>query len=238
MPLSIQLGDITVDVLMKDIKHVHLGVHPPSGRVRISAPSRMKLDVIRSFAVTKLGWIKRQQAILQKQERETPREYIERESHYIWGRRYLLKLIEVDAAPTVQVSHHKLVLCVRPGADLDTKEAVVADWYRHQLKNEVPALIAKWEPLMGVKVGRFFVQRMKTKWGSCNAKRRTIRLNTELAKKPRECLEYVVVHEMAHLRERNHNARFVEMMDRFLPKWRANREVLNRLPIRHERWMY
>jgi predicted metal-dependent hydrolase len=238
MVTQIELGDITVDVVLKDIKNIHLSVYPPTGRVRISAPSRMSLDTIRVFAISKLGWIKAQQAKLQQQERETPREYLDRESHYVWGKRYLLKVFEGDHAPSVELKHSQMLLQVRPGADEAKRQAVAEEWYRRQLKQAVPPLVAKWEPLMGVKVERFFVQRMKTRWGSCSHAARSIRLNTELAKKPRECLEYIVVHEMAHVLEPTHSARFVALMDRFMPNWPFYRDQLNRFPVSHEDWAY
>lgn len=238
MSASIELGNITVKVTRKDIKHVHLSVYPPSGAVRIAAPERMKLDTIRLFAIAKLGWIKQQQQILRAQERETPRDYVSRESHHVWGRRYLLKVVEHDAAPSVQLQHSKLVLRVRPGTDDVAREAVIASWYRQLLKTAVPPLIATWERRLKVTVGAFYVQHMKTKWGSCNSGAGTIRLNTELAKKPRECLEYIVLHELAHLREPNHGPRFIALMDRHMPQWRDTRNLLNRLPARHERWSY
>ncbi len=238
MGTQINLGDIQVDVVLKDIKNIHLSVYPPTGRVRISAPERMSLDTIRVFAISKLDWIKQQQQKLQAQEREAPREYLDRESHYVWGKRYLLRVIEADEAPSVELSHRHLLLRVRPGADEAKKQAVVEEWYRAQLKEAAPPLIAKWERLLGVTVQRFFVQRMKTKWGSCNPKAGNIRLNTDLAKKPPECLEYIIVHEMVHLLEPTHNARFVALMDHYLPKWQFYRDELNRLPVSHERWTY
>ena len=238
MAETIDLGGIVVDVVKKDIKNVHLSVYPPTGRVRISAPERMSLDTIRVFAISKLGWIKQQQQKLLEQERETPREYLDRESHYVWGKRYLLKIIEHNAAPEVELKHSTMLLRIRPGSDDVKMEAVLDAWYRQQLKEAVPPLIAKWEPLMGVKVERFFVQRMKTRWGSCNLGAGTIRLNSELAKKPPESLEYIVVHEMVHLLEPTHNARFIGLMDRFMPQWEFYRDILNRLPIRHEHWRY
>ena len=238
MGTQIAFGDITVDVVRKDIKNIHLSVYPPNGRVRIAAPSRMRLDTIRVFAISRLGWIKQQQKKLQEQERETPREYVDRESHDLWGKRYLLKVIEGDAAPSVALQHSRMLLRVRPGTDAKKKQAIVEAWYRRQLKAALPPLIARWEPLLEVKVERFFVQRMKTKWGSCNHGARTIRLNTELAKKPRECLEYIVVHEMTHLLEPTHNARFVALMDQCMPQWRFYRDQLNRLPVSHEDWAY
>jgi predicted metal-dependent hydrolase len=235
---QIELGGIAVDVVKKDIKNLHLSVYPPAGKVRISAPLRMNLDTIRVFAISKLGWIKQQQKKLQEQERETPREYLDRESHYVWGKRYLLKVVESNAAPAVELKHSEMHLRMRPGASEKKKQVVLEDWYRSQLKQAVPDLIVKWEPLMGVRVERFFVQRMKTKWGSCNSTAESIRLNTELAKKPRACLEYVVVHEMVHLLEPTHNSRFLALLESFLPKWQFYRDALNRLPVRHETWMY
>nr|WP_281720674.1 SprT family zinc-dependent metalloprotease [Nitrosomonas nitrosa] len=238
MQTQIQLGDISVDVVRKTIKNVHLSVHPPSGRVRIAVPERMSLDTVRVFAISKLPWIKKQQDKLDAQERETPRECLDRESHYLWGRRYLLKVVEGNQPPSVELCHNRMVLNVRADTDRTKRLAILEKWHREHLHNAVPPLIQKWERLMGVKVRRFFVQRMKTKWGSCNHHAGTIRLNTDLAKKPRECLEYIVVHEMVHMLEPTHNARFMALMDQFIPKWQSHRDALNRLPVRHEHWDY
>lgn len=235
---TLQLGAIAVDVVLKDIKNIHLSVHPPAGKVRIAAPLRMDLDTIRVFAITKLAWIKSQQKKLREQERETPREYLDRESHYVWGKRYLLKLIEKDAAPSVDLKHSKMVLQLRPAASIEKKQEVLDAWYREQLKAAVPPLVAKWEKALGVKVGKVFVQKMKTKWGSCNPVAGNIRLNTDLAKKPSACLEYIVAHELAHLLERHHNERFIALMDAHMPLWRQYREVLNSLPLAHQEWGY
>lgn len=238
MASQIKLGDIAVDVVLKDIKNVHLSVYPPTGRVRISAPKRMSMETIRVFAVSKIDWIKRQQQKLREQERETPRDYLERESHYLWGQRYLLEVVECDEPPSIELKHRRMVLRVRPGTDGVRRQALVEEWYRNQIKSAVPPLLKHWQPRVGVKVKRFFVRRMKTKWGSCNHTARTIRLNTELAKKPPECLEYIVVHELVHLLEPTHNPRFLELMDRFMPNWKYHRQTLNQLPVRKERWDY
>jgi predicted metal-dependent hydrolase len=238
MGQQLDLGGIAVDIVFKDIKNVHLSVHPPAGRVRISAPSRMSLDTVRVFAISKLAWIKQQQAKIQDQERETPREYLDRESHFVWGARYLLKVVEEERPARVELRPGKMILSVRPRANDATKEAIVAQWYRDQIRSAVPGLLAKWGGLLGLQPKQIFVQRMKTKWGSCNPVAGTIRLNTELAKKPKECLEYIVVHELVHLLEPTHNARFVELMDAFMPSWRLQRDRLNRLPVRHEDWAY
>jgi predicted metal-dependent hydrolase len=238
MQTRIKLGDVAVDVVRKHIKNVHLSVHPPTGRVRIAAPQHMSLDTVRVFAIAKLPWIKQQQRKLQEQERETPREYLDRESHYVWGKRYLMKVIETDQPPSVELSHGRMIFHVSPGTDTTKRQAILEEWQREQLRSAVASVIEKWERLMGVTVRRVFVQRMKTKWGSCNHRAGSIRLNTDLARKPRECLEYIVVHEMAHLLEPTHNARFMGLMDQFMPKWQSLREALNRLPVRHEDWTY
>jgi predicted metal-dependent hydrolase len=235
---TLQLGAIAVDVVLKDIKNIHLSVHPPAGKVRIAAPLRMDLDTIRVFAITKLAWIKSQQKKLREQERETPREYLDRESHYVWGKRYLLKLVEKDAAPSVELKHSKMVLQLRPAASIEKKQEVLDAWYREQLKAAVPPLVAKWEKALGVRASKVFVQKMKTKWGSCNPVAGNIRLNTDLAKKPPVCLEYIVAHELAHLLERHHNERFIALMDAHMPQWRQYREVLNSLPLAHQEWAY
>ena len=228
---QIDLGNLQIEVVRKKIKNLHLSVLPPLGRVRIAAPSHMNLDTIRVFVISRLAWIKVQQ-------REAPREYVDRESHYVWGRRYLLKRVELEAAPAIELKHSKLVLQVRPGTDEVRSREILDAWYREQIRAAVPELIAKWEPVLGVRVGRVFVQRMKTRWGSCNPATGAIRLNTDLAKKPPECLEYIVVHEMTHLLEPSHNARFVSLMALFMPQWQHLRDELNALPVRHEDWGY
>lgn len=238
MVTELRLGEIRVDVVLKDIKNVHLGVYPPTGRVRISAPKRMSLNMIRVFAISKLGWIKQQQRKLRSQERETPREYLDRESHYVWGTRYLLKIVQDNDAPKVELKHRKMILRVAPGTSDEAKQATLARWYREQVKLAVPSLIAKWGPIIPANVERVFVQRMKTKWGSCNPRKGSIRLNTDLAKKPRECLEYIVVHEMVHVLEPTHGPRFIALMDQVMPQWRGRRDKLNRLPVCHEKWAY
>ena len=236
MVTQLDLGSLRVDVVRKDIKNVHLSVYPPTGKVRIAAPAWMDLDAIRLFAINKLSWIKRQQKKLREQPREPPREFIERESHYLWGQRYLLRIVEKDARPSIQPKHRFLQLQVRPGTNAAKREALLAEWYRHHLKQAVPALLAKWEPIIGVHAERFHVQQMKTKWGGCNPDARSIRINTELAKKPPECLEYIIVHELVHLREPIHDDRFMALMDRLLPQWRDRRDQLNGLPVRFENW--
>jgi predicted metal-dependent hydrolase len=238
MASRLVLGDLAVDVVLKDVKNVHLSVYPPAGRVRIAAPRWMTLDTIRAFAIARLGWIRQQQATLRAQEREPPREYVERESHYLWGRRYLLVVAESDERPGIELKHRQLVLRVRPGASRHARHTLVEAWYRAQLRAAVPPLLAQWAPRLGVEVTRFYVQRMRTRWGSCNHRAGTIRLNTELAKKPVGCLEYIVVHELVHLVEPTHNARFVALMEQWMPDWELRRQMLNRLPISHADWAY
>lgn len=238
MVTRVVIGDILVDVVLKDIRNIHLSVHPPAGRVRISAPSGMNIETIRLYAISRLGWIKKQQRKLRGQERETPREYLNRESHYLWGKRYLLKIIERDAPSAVDVQHSAIHLYIRPDASQEKKQFTLDEWYRRQLKVALPDLIALWEKRVGVRVNEFGIKKMKTKWGTCNPDARRIWVNLELAKKPKECLEYIVVHEMVHLLEHHHNERFIALMDDMLPKWRSLRDDLNRLPVKHEEWEY
>lgn len=236
MTETIQLGDIAIAVRRKDIKHVHLSVHPPSGRVTLVAPTGTRPDVARAYAASKLGWIRDQQAKLRGQERETPRQFVERESHYLWGRRYLLSVREEEAKPFVRLTHRNITLIVRPGSSRAKRESVMHAWHKSLLHDTVPDLIRKWEPKLGVTVSGYFLQRMKTKWGGCNRRARNIRLNTELVKKPKDLLEYVVVHEMLHLIARTHSELFVTLMDKHYPFWREARMELNQLPLDAQEW--
>ena len=235
---KIELGDILIDVELKDIKNIHLSVYPPNGAVKIAAPARMELDTIRVYAINKLAWIRKQQEVFRNQERETPREYVTRESHYFQGKRYLLEVIEHNKPPKVELKHSTIELYVRPGATVEKRKQVMEDWYRAQLYEIVPALIEKWETKIGVKSSEFGIKKMRTKWGTCNTEAKRIWLNLELARKPLICLEFIIVHELVHLLERSHNKVFIAYMDRFMPKWRMYREELNRLPFGHLDWRY
>ena len=231
---TIELGDVTIALTRKDVKHVHLTVHPPAGRVTLVAPPNTRTEVARAYAISKLSWIRQQRAQLAAQAREAPRQFIERESHQVWGRRYLLSIVEIDEKPAVKIGHRRLSLQVRPGSSAEKRAVVMHEWHKMLLHAVVPRLIAKWEAKLDVRVSGYFLQRMKTKWGSCNQGKRHIRLNTELVKKPKDLLEYVVVHEMAHLLEPSHNERFVAILDRHWPQWRESRAELNALPLGSE----
>lgn len=236
MAETIRLGETAIAVTRKDVKHVHLSVHPPNGRVTLVAPKATRPEVARAYAVSKLGWIRDQQARMRGQARETPRQFVERESHYLWGRRYLLTVKQENAKPSIRLGHRSITLTVRPGSSKAKREAVVHAWHRSLLHEVVPGLIRRWERKLGVEVAGYFVQRMKTRWGGCNPKARNIRLNTELVKKPKDLLEYVLVHEMIHLLEPTHSERFVALLDRHYPTWRDARAELNELPLGAEAW--
>lgn len=227
-----------MDVVQKDIKNLHLSVYPPNGAVKIAAPLRMNEDTIRIYAISKLSWIKKQQEKLKKQEREAPRDYVTRESHYYLGKRYLLKVVDAETAQRVILKHNSLELHVKTGTSTEKRQVLLDDWYREKIKELIPAYIAKWEKIMKVKVNEFGIRKMKTKWGTCNIEKKRIWLNLELAKKPKECIEYIVVHEMVHLLERNHNERFLGLMNGFLPQWKHLKAQLNRLPVSHREWKY
>ena len=235
----IEVQGIAVEVVRKDIKNFYIGVHPPNGQVRASAPLTFDDAAVRMAVITRLSWIRRQQAAFQRQERQSQREFVTGESHYFKGRRYRLDVVEHEGPPQVWLPNNtKISLRMRPGSDRDTREAVVHRWYREHLRAEVSSLLEKWEAKLGVSANEVRIKRMKTLWGSCNVAAKRIWLNLELAKKPESCLVYILVHEMVHLLERDHNDRFRELMDQFLPQWRTYRDTLNRAPLAHEDWQY
>jgi predicted metal-dependent hydrolase len=233
---TIQLGDINIDVTRKDIKNVHLSVHPPDGRVSLSAPLNTRLEVARAYAISKLSWIRLQQQKLAKQSRETPREFVKRESHYLWGRRYLLNVIVTEDKPNIVIDHKRIHLYVKSGADKDKKAEIIYEWQKSLLHEFIQEVIPKWEKILVVNVKAYFVQKMKTKWGSCNHNAQNIRLNTELVKKPKDLVEYVIVHEMVHLLVPTHNDHFIALMNKYYPNWREARLELNELPLGHVEW--
>jgi hypothetical protein len=233
---TIQLGEISILVTRKQIKNVHLSVHPPSGRVTLAAPIETRPEVARAYAISKLAWIREQQAKLGKQARETPRQFIERESHYLWGRRHLMSVAYRETKPFVSLDHKRIKLTVRPGADAEKRAAVIHEWHKSLLHEAIPPIIKKWEPSLKVKVADYFLQRMKTKWGSCNHKAKHIRLNTQLVTKPKDLLEYVIVHEMVHLIEPTHSESFLTILGKHYPTWRDARAELNELPLSAEAW--
>ena len=236
---QISISNIRVDIVRKDIKNMHLAVYPPTGRVRIAVPLRVDEEAVRLFAISKLGWIKRHQNKFKKQARQTPREYVERESHYFQGKRYLLRIKETDGAGYVYINGKTYIdLYVKGDATLEYRRNLLNEWYRKELKKIIPAIIDRWERKMRISVTDWGVKQMKTKWGSCNIQAKRIWLNLELAKKPVQCLEYIIVHEMVHLLERNHNDRFRSLMDQYLPNWQQLKDELNRIPVSHADWDY
>ena len=236
MTETFQIGEISIQVTRKAIKNVHLSVHPPDGRVTLAAPTTTRLDVARAYAISRLGWIREQQEKLRSQARETPRQFIERESHFIWGRRHLMTIKHAEAKPLVALDHKRITLTVRPGADAEKRAEIIHEWHKSLLHEVVPSIIHKWQPKLKVHVSSYFLQRMKTKWGSCNHRDCHIRLNTELVKKPKDLLEYVIVHEMAHLLEPTHSERFIAILQKHYPTWREARAELNELPLSAEEW--
>lgn len=236
MTETIELGDIHIAVTRKAVRNVHLSVHPPEGRVTLVAPADTRLEVARAYAISKLAWIRSQQFKLQQQDRETPRQFVKRESHYFWGRRYLLNIEEKEVRPGITLDHKRITLRVRPDSSPEKRAQVMHEWHKRQLHEVVPPLIRHWESKLDVIVNRYYLQRMKTKWGSCNHRAGNIRLNTELVKKPKDLLEYIIVHEMAHLIEPTHNERFITLLDQHYPGWREARAELNALPLKAEIW--
>lgn len=234
---TITVSGMRVEIVRKAIKNLHLGVYPPNGRVRVAAPLAVNDDAVRLAVVTRLPWIKRQQAGFHRQERQSERRYVSGETHFVFGRRYRLRVVEHDGPARIQNTSPKtLTLHVKPGSDIAKREKAFNDWYRQALRGAAVPLITKWSGLIGVAEPDWGIKRMKTKWGSCGSSSRRIWINLELAKKPPQCLEYIIVHELSHLIERKHNDRFVKLLDRHLPNWRTIRDELNAVPLRHEHW--
>ena len=231
------VGNLQVSVLKKAVKNLHLNVLPPHGRVRVSVPPSMNDDAVRVFIASKLPWINKQIEKFKNQARETEREFIEGESHYFQGKRYLLHIVETEAHSKIEIRNKKFLdLYVAEKSSKTQKAKILEAWYRAQLKRLISDMVAKWEKIMGVRVNDWRVKQMKTKWGTCNSKEKRIWLNLELAKKPLHCLEYIVVHECCHLLERSHSERFVTYMDKFMPQWRVYKEELNKFILTYEEW--
>lgn len=227
---------IDVDVLYKDIKHLHIGVYPPLGRVRVAAPNRLDDEQVRLAVIQRLPWIKRRREELRSAARQSEREMVTGESHYMWGARYRLKVIERPGRAHFEIDGERLLLYVPASTTAEHRRTLLDRWHREQLRQVIPGLIAKWEPRLNVSVSKWTIRRMKTKWGSCNRKTGHIWFNVELAKKHPGCLEYIVVHEMTHYLERNHGPRFTKLMDTFMPNWRTIRDQLNNAPLAQEKW--
>lgn len=231
MPERFSVAGLDIQVTRKAIKHTHINVYPPDGRVTVSAPHGKNPEVIRAFVLTRLGWIRAQRERLQAQARESAREYLTRESHFLWGRRYLLDVWERDGRPQVTVEPKRLVLTVRPGSGRFVRERVMHEWHKRLLHEMLPPLLARWQEKLGVTLRHYGLRRMKTRWGSCTPQRRSILLNTELVKKPKDLVEYVVVHELLHLIEPHHNERFYTLLTQYYPHWQDARNALNGLPL-------
>lgn len=235
----IDVHGLAVDVVWKEIRNLHLGVYPPDGRVRVAAPTRLSADAVRLAIVSRIGWIRRQQRGFDRQERQSAREMVTGESHYVAGRRYRLRVIPHGGPARVSVTGLGwLEMRIAPSAGAEKREALLDRWHRERLRAQMPLLLEKWEPQVGVRVAEWGIRRMRTRWGTCNQAAQRIRINVELDKKPPSCLEYIVVHEMVHLLERQHNERFRALMDSLMPQWRACRDELNRAPLAHEDWSY
>lgn len=233
------IAGLDVEVVRKEIKHLHVGVYPPLGRVRVAAPLRLDDEAVRLAVVSRLGWIRRKQREFVEQVRQSQREFLSGESHYFQGRRYLLSVKRREGTPELRiVGNSRMELCVPPGFDRDQRDMVLQRWYRRQLRLLIPELLNKWQPKVGKSAAEVRIRKMKTHWGGCNDATRSVWLNLELIKKPIACLEYVLVHELVHLHERHHNDRFLKLMDTFLPAWRVHRDELNRAPLAHEDWDY
>ena len=237
---QISVNGIAIEVTRKPIKNLHLGVYPPEGQVRVTAPPHISDDAIRLAAIGRLAWIKRQQNNFQAQPRQSEREMVSGESHYFLGQRYLLQIAELDKKQRknciVLQGRSTMIIYVKPNTTSEKRLEIIQKWYREQLKALIPTMLDKWTAIVGVEVTDWGIKKMKTKWGSCNIEEKRIWLNLELVKKPLHCIEYIIVHELVHLLERNHSDRFKSILDKVMPQWRLFRDELNSLPLGHNNW--
>ena len=220
--MNITIENIDIELIRKNIKNIHLSVHPPDGRVRLSVPKRMDDEAVRLFVISKLSWINKHKKKYSLLERQAEIEFLSGESHYFLGSRYILNIIETTGKQRVQLRDDKYIdLYVRENSTKEKREKIMSDWYRQNLKLLIPGYIVKWEKIIGVTVNDWGVKHMKTRWGTCNVRDKRIWINLELAKKNNRCLEYIVVHEMVHFLERHHNQVFKGYMNEFLPNWKS-----------------
>lgn len=226
---NLTISNIEIEIQKKNIKNLHLSVLPPQGKVRVSAPKNMNNQAIRTFVITKIGWIRQQQDKFKNQPRQYEREYVSGESVYLWGQRYRLEVVYSNVCNEIKLNGDRLIFQVREASTVKQRAKVINDWYRENLKKAIPQLLEKWEKIIGVIDNDCRVKNMKTRWGTCNVKDKRIWLNLQLAKKYPRCLEYVIVHELVHLLEKKHNKIFIDYMDYFLPNWRITKEELNAL---------
>jgi predicted metal-dependent hydrolase len=234
-----QVGSLDIALQRKAIKNLHIKVIPPEGLIQVSAPENLSDTAIRIAIVQRIPWIKRQQKDFVNQPRQSARAMISGESHYLWGQRYRMEVIERQGKHELRVKgNSKLQLFISSGTTKEKCEKILVEWYRSQLKERMAFLLEDWQRKIDVQVDGWTVRKMRTKWGSCNPQTKRININLELAKKPPECLEFILVHELVHLLERHHNERFVSLMDMYLPNWRLHRDLLKSLPLGHDDWKY
>lgn len=231
----ITIENIDIELSKKKIKNIHLSVHPPDGRVKLSVPEQMNDEDVRTFVISKLPWLNKQRKKFSLQKSQTENKFESGETHHLFGTGYLLNVVETKGRQHAELRNDKYIdLYVKPGTSAENREKLLYEWYRQYLKEIIPLFINKWEDIIGVKVNEFGVKRMKTRWGTCNIRDKRIWLNLELAKKNCRCLEYIIVHEMVHLLERNHNQNFKNYMNKFLPDWKNIKDELNGLTVNNK----
>ena len=237
MATRLKTSNLQIEAVRKDIKNIHLGVYPPDGRVRVSVPLATSDETLRIFLITKSSWIKKQKEIFSKQERQTKREYVSGESHYIFGKKHQLTVKKSDTKQEIKITKKKSIeLTIKPKTTIYQRQVMFEKFYRDELEKIIPKLLEKWEKKVEVKVKEVRIKKMKTKWGTCNAKDKRIWLNLELAKQPPHCIDYVFVHELIHLKERKHNERFLSILEQAYPKWRQSKEELNQGILGYFEW--
>jgi predicted metal-dependent hydrolase len=229
--------DLEIETVKKDIKNIHVGVYPPNGRIRVAAPLKTTDEAIKLLVISKMPWIKKQQLKFNGQERQTKREYVSGESHYFLGNRYRLSVHQTDSKPRIEIKRKtRIDMFVQPQTTSEKRERLMDNFYRSELKRQIPALVSKWQEITGLQIKEIKIKKMKTKWGTCNPKYQRVWLNLELAKKTLRCLEYVLVHEMTHLKEKHHNEQFELLLKSYMSQWGQSKQELNNGILGFSEW--
>lgn len=234
---TLSVGGMSIDLVRKSIKNLHLAVYPPDGRVRVAAPWHVSEDAIRLAVATRVAWINRQRRRFLAQDRQSKREYISGETHYFLGRAYRLQLHRTGGNFRIRLAgSNKIEFFAPVDADRTDRELALLRWHRRELRKRVELEAAKWSARLGIDFPLIGIKRMRTRWGTSNPSSRRIWLNLELAQKPPRCVSYIVLHELVHFLHRTHGEEFVSTLDALMPNWRSVKNELNELPLAYHPW--
>lgn len=215
----------------KNLKNLYVRVNPPEGKITVSTPNDYPDEDIRLFVLKKMPEITKVRDRMLSQARQTEREYVSGESHYLWGKPYRLQVMYEGNKYVITKTPNKIILTAPTRSTKETKEQAFNEWYRQELKRMLNVVVSGCEVKTNLCANEYRIKNMRTKWGTCNIDKKRIWINLQLAKKPVECLEYIVVHELVHLIEKNHTHKFHEHVEAFYPTWKEARKLLAKMPL-------